>query len=346
MNKRRIVTLVIVVAVLAALVAGWALSQRAGRAGITTATVQARDLKVGAAASGRLTAPLAASVSAPSAGTLATVPVADGQHVEAGQVLATLDAGPLDLAVTQAEAQLAAARAMPTGTQRLTNARAAAIRSAEASLRAARDSRGRAQVTAPVAGTVQFTSLSLVPGTPPLFQTHAGASVTAGMPLFTIVDLTQLRFEAQVDESDVAGVQPGQRCTVTLDSYPGRPFSGTVESVRTASVTTSTGGTAFPVACTVDAAGARLFVGMTGDATVDTETITGALVVPAQAVVAEGGEHHVWRIEGDTARRTRVIVGATTDTLAQITSGLSAGDVVATGNVTGLADGASVDVRS
>lgn len=344
MTKRRIITAVVVLAVLGALVAGWALSQRGARPTVQTATATTGTLAVTVQASGKLVAPTATSVSAPTNGTLASVAVTDGQQVTAGQLLATMDAAPLDLAVTQAQAQAAQARAMPTGTTRLNNARNAAIRAADAALQSARNDRAKVEITAPAAGTVQFTSIALTPGTAPLFETHAGASVTSGVPLFTIVDLAQLRFEAQVDEADIAGVKPDQPATVTLDAFGGKSFAGKVASIRTASVTTSTGGVAFPTQVTLDAAGARLFVGMSGDAAIELDAVADALVVPSQAVVAEGGRRYVWKVTNGVATKTEVAVGAATDTQVQVTSGLASGDVVATGNLTGLTDGAAVHV--
>ena len=103
-------------------------------------------------------------------------------------MLGTLDAAPLDQAVAQAAASYAAARAMPTGSDRLNRARDAATHSADLALKLARDNRAKAELKAPVAGTVQFTSLSLAPGLPALFTTAPGVAVSQGMTVFTVVD--------------------------------------------------------------------------------------------------------------------------------------------------------------
>ena len=344
--KRRIVTGIVVAALLLALIAGWALSQRSAKTTVTTAKAATQTLAVSVAASGRLVSPGSVTVSAPAAGTLATVAVRDGQQVAAGDTLATMDAAPLDLVVVKAEAAVASARAMPTGTDRLNAARTAAIKAADAALASARADRAKATIVAPAAGTVQLTSIALTPGTPALFETHAGASVTAGLPLFSIVDLGALQFEAEVDEADIAGVQADQAIHVVLDAHPGTTFQGKVTSVRTSSVTTSTGGIAFPVLATVDAAGARLLVGMSGDVTIDVASVADALVVPARSVVTDGATRYVWRVADGKVAKTEVGVGAATDALVQVTSGLSAGDVVALGNLAALTDGAAVDVQS
>lgn len=108
----------------------------------------------------------ASTVTAPTSGVLQSVAVTDGQQVEQGQLLGTMDAQPLDQALAQAEAQYAAARAMATGTDRLNRARDAATHSAQLAVDIARANRDKAELKAPAAGTVQFASLSLAPGLP------------------------------------------------------------------------------------------------------------------------------------------------------------------------------------
>ena len=343
MTRRRLITALVVVALAIALGAGWFISTRAARTTVATATATTQTLDVVVTAQGTMAAGSASTVTAPTSGVLQSVAVTDGQQVEQGQLLGTMDAQPLDQALAQAEAQYAAARAMATGTDRLTRARDAATHSAQLAVDIARANRDKAELKAPAAGTVQFASLSLAPGLPPLFTTAAGSSVTAGMALFTVVSPDALRFDAAVDEADIAGVQVGQTATVTLDAFPGRPFTGLVEALRPAAVTTSTGGVAFTTVIKLDAGDARLLTGMTGDADIATESIADALVVPVQAVVADGASRHVWKIDNGVAHKVAVEVGPSTDTLTQVTSGLAAGDVVATTNLTALAEGGAVD---
>lgn len=345
MPKRRLIALVAVAAVVLALVLGWVYSNSASRLQISAATASTTQLDVTADAQGTVAASAANTVTAPTSGVLARIHVADGATVKAGQSLATMDDAPMRNAVAQAEAQLAAARAMPTGTDRLRSARDASIHAAQLSLDLARDNVDRAELKSPSDGTVQYASLSLAPGLPALFTTAPGASVSQGMTLFTVVDPGALRFEAAVDEADIARVEPGQKASVTLDAHPGTTFNGTVEAIRPAASSTSTGGVAFTTTIKVDAGTSRLLTGMTGDARIATASVPNALAVPVQAIVVEGSQHSVWRVADGVAHKVAVGVGPSTDTLTQITSGLAEGDRVATSNTMTLTEGAKVDVR-
>ena len=95
----------VVVLVLLAGAAAYFLSKSAGSGPvIKTAKVSKTSLKVTVSASGKISAGDRTEVYPPTAGTLDVVYVKDGQTVKAGQRLAKLDAGPLRMAVKQAEA--------------------------------------------------------------------------------------------------------------------------------------------------------------------------------------------------------------------------------------------------
>ena len=67
-------------------------------------------------------------------------------------------------------------------------------------------------------------------------QVDEGQTVAAGMSapeLFIIAaDLTKMRVIANIDESDVGRIRPGQPVTFTVDAYPTEQFLGTVSQIR------------------------------------------------------------------------------------------------------------------
>jgi HlyD family secretion protein len=68
-----------------------------------------------------------------------------------------------------------------------------------------------------------------------------GATVAASLQaptLFLIAeDLHRMEIAANIDETDVGRIQPGQRVTFTVTAHPGRTFEGTVKQVRLGSQT-------------------------------------------------------------------------------------------------------------
>jgi multidrug efflux pump subunit AcrA (membrane-fusion protein) len=96
----------------------------------------------------------------------------------------------------------------------------AAVAQAQAALDAARAALERADVRAPLAGTVGMV------------DARAGELVVPGQPLVTLGDLTTLRVETtDLDETDVARVAVGQKVDVTFDALSKRVFAGHVTRI-------------------------------------------------------------------------------------------------------------------
>jgi membrane fusion protein (multidrug efflux system) len=58
-----------------------------------------------------------------------------------------------------------------------------------------------------------------------------GRFVTAGTPVFAVIDDSAPWVDANPKETDITNLQIGQRATVFVDTFPDTTFSGTVESV-------------------------------------------------------------------------------------------------------------------
>jgi HlyD family secretion protein len=102
----------------------------------------------------------------------------------------------------------------------------AQVKQAEAALRQAQIDLEHTYVRAPVTGTVVNRAVS------------GGQTLAASLEtptLFTIAqDLKQMQVEASVVEADVSRFEIGQPVTYTVDAYPGRFFTGTVQQIRKA----------------------------------------------------------------------------------------------------------------
>jgi len=75
-------------------------------------------------------------------------------------------------------------------------------------------------VTAPIAGTAtQVDNIQL------------GRFVTAGMPVFSVIDDAAPWVDANPKETDITWLRPQQKVDISVDSFPDRTFHGTVQSV-------------------------------------------------------------------------------------------------------------------
>jgi RND family efflux transporter MFP subunit len=82
---------------------------------------------------------------------------------------------------------------------------------------------------------LEYTKIfSPIGGVVASISTREGETVAAGFlaPTFvTIIDLDQLELWAYVDETDIGRIQNGQSVSFAVDTYPGKPFEGKVETI-------------------------------------------------------------------------------------------------------------------
>jgi membrane fusion protein (multidrug efflux system) len=120
-----------------------------------------------------------------------------------------------DVAVAQvktAEEQLRNAES-----QKLTQA--STIRQKEATAALAELNFQYTRIYAPVEGYVTKKSVQL------------GNQVQAGQPLMAVVGLQDIWVTANFKETQMGRIRPGQAVTIEVDSYPGKSFTGKVESI-------------------------------------------------------------------------------------------------------------------
>ena len=152
------------------------------------------------------------------AGRIETVTVGEGDRVEAGALIATLDRRALQLQLEQADAGVSAAKAAVTqakndGTKAEVRAAKARVTQAQAAVSLAKVQLGYADVTAPQAGVVSAVSA------------NAGQNASPGKTIATISDTNDLFVRVFVPETRIGDVKLGATATVKTDSsdvtYPG-----------------------------------------------------------------------------------------------------------------------------
>ncbi|MHB8804033.1 MAG: efflux RND transporter periplasmic adaptor subunit [Coriobacteriia bacterium] len=227
----------------------------------------------------------------------------------------------------------------------------AAVAAAETALAYAQKMLDRAEIVAPRDGIVTFSGSS---GAALLAGAGVGASsgglseggsVTPAAPVFTIIDLSEPAFRAQIDETDIARIEPGMSAEVMLDGFAGRTFTAEVERIGTSSVLTVTGGTAFPVWLRFRADGETVLLGMNGSVEVQIETIGSAVSIPVEALLEDRSTAYVYAVQDGRARRVDIEIGTMTDTRIEVVSGLTEGDMVIVSGVGDLTDGARVEAE-
>ncbi|KAF0207927.1 MAG: RND family efflux transporter MFP [Actinobacteria bacterium] len=225
----------------------------------------------------------------------------------------------------------------------------AGARAARAALDYAVSNLEKATMRAPMDGTVIFNggaSASLAAaGLGGSGKPSVGSAVSPASAPFSVVLFDQLVFNAQVDEADIDKVKPGMKVKISLDALTAETFEAEVERIDKTSVVTPTGGTAFSVLIRLKNVNDRVLLGMNGSVDIEVESIGEAVTVPVEAVLDEGGKSYLFLAQGGKAVRTEVTTGRTTDTRAEVLTGLKAGDEVIVTGIGSLKDGVAIRVK-
>lgn len=165
-----------------------------------------------------------------------------------------------------------------------------------------------------------------------------GGRVTAGTPLLTVVDISQLGLVAEIDETDVLLVKPGVTATAEFDAVTGASYPARVSSVDVLPITSARGGVSYRARLTL-AAGTGVEgrpapaprPGMNAVAHLRVREAGQAVTVPASAVFSADGRDAVWVVRDGRADRVSVTVGVQGADLVQILDGVQPGQQVVAG---------------
>jgi RND family efflux transporter MFP subunit len=289
-------------------------------------------------------------------GRVVAVRVAEGDDVRAGQVLAEIEAAPLEdqqrqarAAVAQSSAALENARLNLARTERLfergiaagkevEDARVqgasaeAALEESKAALATADRQLSRARVTSPIAGQVVKRFVGV------------GEQVdgTAAQPLFEVANVERVEVAAHVGADHLGRVRVGQPAAVASDAWPDRTFEGEVVAIAPA---VDPGTNSALVRILVDNPGLLLKVGMFAQARLSLQERKAALVVPPSAVARSDEGAAVYVVAGVEATRTKVTLGLETPEAVEVVSGVKEGQTVLVSGIHGLGERAKLAAK-
>ncbi len=192
----------------------------------------------------------------------------------------------------------------------------------------------KASVHAPLAGTVY--SVSAAPS----------EYAQQGDRLLQIADLNHMEVLAYFDEPDIGKLHLGQPVTITWVAKANQTWHGHITRLP-ATVITYTTRNVGEVLCSIEDPHDGLLPDTNVNVTVTTSSVSGALFVPREALHTEQGLTYVYKVVRSSLKRVPVTVGSLNLTQVQITSGITAGDVVALGALGGqpLLNGTAVQVQ-
>jgi len=262
-----------------------------------------------------------------------------GDIVNTGKILAVLDDELIRSQLSLAEAMLVKSKSDlkkyenlltndAISTQQVEDSRLG-VKKAETDVTMLQKQLDNATIKAPIQGTITKRFI------------EKGSLVLPGTPVAEIVDVSRLKFIANVAESEAVQITPGQKIILTSSLFQGIEYRGTVISVGVKADDAKR----FPVEIElINDPKHPLKAGMFGSAFFTSGSDRETLMIPRHAIVGSIKDPRVYVVEGDKALLRDIRIGTATDQEVEILEGLKAGELVVTSGQINLDNNSTVSI--
>jgi membrane fusion protein (multidrug efflux system) len=306
---------------------------------VEAAKVVAAPLSEQVTAVGTLLSDEAVTISSEIPGRLKEIHFHEGQPIEKGAALFTLDDSVYRAQLADADAKLKLAEQTHKRTSQLFSNKYATAQSADetasnlavstAAVELARVQLEKAHIVAPFAGIVGLRNVSV------------GEYISAGQALVNLEAIDPVKADFRVPERFLSAIRVGQTIRIKVDAFPGESFEGKVYAIDPH---LDVSGRSLLVRAVIPNADQRLRPGLFARVTVLLELKEAALSVPEQAIVPQGDSQFVFKIVDGKVKLTKVVIGTRREGRVEIVEGLAAGDQVVTAGQLKIRDGTPVSI--
>lgn len=303
---------------------------------------------------GSLEAGQQATISAKNGGKVASIYVEDGEKVAKGQKLLQLDNIELRNALLISSAMLQKSEvALATAvsnydrfkqlydaggmTEKDFEDAGTAVKIAQsdvdmarASVSNAREALANTTVTSPIGGIISGKNVNL------------GQVLAPGQAVMSVQSTGKMYCVVNVKQEEAGVINRGANALVTVDSFPGKKFSGVVESIN---AVVDVDSRTFKTKISLDNKNMVLKPGMYANAVILTGNDVKVTAVPMNAVTGEEGLYYVFVDANGKAKRVPIMIGDVMDKYVEIKSGLKGGEEIIVTNVSSLKEGDRLEVK-
>ena len=200
----------------------------------------------------------------------------------------------------------------------------AAVDSAKAAVAVAQRALADTTLVAPVAGTIG--SVNITAGE----ISTSGATTSGGSAAITVIPDGLFTVSADFAETDAAQVTEGDLAAVTFPAISGALTTGVVLAVDPMATTSASSSlVVFSVEVSMDSVPAGVQPGMSASISITTDEVSDVLAVPQSAIATIGEVSTVEVLQPDnTSLTAEVTLGLKGDSLTEITSGVTAGQIL------------------
>lgn len=171
---------------------------------------------------------------------------------------------------------------------------------------------------------------------------NIGQMASPGTVLAKVNDISSVYATIQVPQEKISSLKIGQAATVTVDGID-KTYDGVIQNMDLSADTSSR---VFNCKIKIDNGDKSLLPGIFGKVQLISEQKTEIITVPINALVGSEGNYSVFINDNGKAKKQKITIGETDESNVEITSGVKDGDVVICSNIGSLQDGNEIEVTS
>lgn len=279
------------------------------------------------------------------AGRVTAINFTEGGMLAKGTVVVELDSSIERAELQQAMAQQSLAhsnfdrakelRRSNAGTQRALDESESAMKTADAAVDLAQARLDKRKLVAPFDGRAGLRNVS------------PGEFVEAGTAIVNLEQIDPLKVDFRVPELFLPAVEPGQRISLVIDAFPEQVFSGVVKALDPL---IDRAGRAIVVRAEIGNDEKKLRPGLFARVSLTLAERQNAVFVPEQAIQPQDDQAYVFKVVDQTdgkpklVKLTQVQLGNRHQGEVEVRAGLAAGDMIVTGGLLKIRDGAPIQV--
>lgn len=174
-----------------------------------------------------------------------------------------------------------------------------------------------------------------------LKDASTGSEIAKDKVVMKIAKLSPVNMSFKAMTKDVANLKAGSKVNIFVQSLNGKMF---VADIASSKENQDDGGLTSTIEGRIDNISGELKPGMAATVEFSNPEKKRLFLIPPSALFKEDRRHYVYRVVDGKARKTPVVPASVGGNTAEITSGLSEGDIVVVSGQENLQDGAQVDI--
>ncbi len=166
-----------------------------------------------------------------------------------------------------------------------------------------------------------------------------GGTMTSGAQLLKLESTQDVMVKISVTKYDLDKISVGQKAVVTIG---GKEYQGEVSKINKMAEKNNSGAAVVGTEIRITNPDSDVVLGVEAKVVVSTAKVENAVLIPATSINVDMDGEFVYVVENGIIVKKRVVTGISSDTMTEITEGLSQGEQVVTEVSAGLAEGMAV----